>query len=93
MQHTSPLAKGRKRGDYLYRTDVLFTRYPLLGASLILTNFYVLKKRMVVVSNACDRNHQVDVCAEIREYFADLYRIDKQTITFVLIRITHFLPF
>ncbi len=22
MQHTSPLAKGRKRGDYLYRTDV-----------------------------------------------------------------------
>ena len=23
MQHTSPLAKGRKRGDYLYRTDVI----------------------------------------------------------------------
>ena len=22
MQHTSPLEKGRKRGDYLYRTDV-----------------------------------------------------------------------
>ena len=22
MQHTSPLAKGRKRGDYLCRTDV-----------------------------------------------------------------------
>ena len=22
MQHTSPLAKGRKRGDYLYRIDV-----------------------------------------------------------------------
>ena len=22
MQYTSPLAKGRKRGDYLYRTDV-----------------------------------------------------------------------
>ena len=21
MQHTSPLEKGRKRGDYLYRTD------------------------------------------------------------------------
>ncbi|RKW59258.1 MAG: hypothetical protein D8B52_06795 [Prevotella sp.] len=24
MQHTSPLEKGRKRGDYLYRTDVYF---------------------------------------------------------------------
>ena len=24
MQHTSPLGKGRKRGDYLYRTDVYF---------------------------------------------------------------------
>ena len=24
MQHTSPLGKGRKRGDYLYRTDVFF---------------------------------------------------------------------
>ena len=24
MQHTSPLKKGRKRGDYLYRTDVYF---------------------------------------------------------------------
>ena len=23
MQHTSPLGKGRKRGDYLYRTDVV----------------------------------------------------------------------
>ena len=23
MQHTSPLEKGRKRGDYLYRTDVI----------------------------------------------------------------------
>ena len=22
MQHTSPLEKGRKRGDYLYQTDV-----------------------------------------------------------------------
>ena len=29
MQHTSPLEKGRKRGDYLYRTDVL---YKLLGS-------------------------------------------------------------
>ena len=92
MQHTSPLAKGRKRGDYLYRTDVLFTRYPLLGASLILTNFYVLKKRMVV-PNACDRNHQVDVYAEIREYFLALYCIDKQSITLILIKTTHFLPF
>ena len=24
MQHTSPLGKGRKRGDYFYRTDVFF---------------------------------------------------------------------
>ncbi len=24
MQPTSPLGKGRKRGDYLYRTDVLY---------------------------------------------------------------------
>ena len=24
IQHTSPLEKGRKRGDYLYRTDVYF---------------------------------------------------------------------
>ena len=23
MQHTSPLEKGRKRGDYLYRTAVI----------------------------------------------------------------------
>ena len=47
----------------------------------------------MVVPNACDRNHQVDVCAEIREYFAILYHIDKQTITFILIKITNFLPF
>jgi len=25
MQHTSPLEKGRKRGDYLYRTDISHT--------------------------------------------------------------------
>ena len=24
MQHTSPLEKGRKRGDYLYRTDAVY---------------------------------------------------------------------
>lgn len=47
----------------------------------------------MVVPNAYDRNHQVDVYAEIREYFLALYCIDKQSITLMLIKITHFLPF
>ena len=27
MRHTSPLKKGRKRGDYLYQTDVIYEQY------------------------------------------------------------------
>ena len=29
MQHTSPLEKGRKRGDYLYRTDVTMVKFTI----------------------------------------------------------------
>ena len=76
----------------LLNPPYFYTPSTFLGASLILTNFYVLKKRLVV-PNACDRNHQVDVYAEIREYFPVLYHIDKQPITFILLKITHFLPF
>ena len=29
MQHTSPLEKGRKREDYLYRTDVTMVKFTI----------------------------------------------------------------
>ncbi|EKX98163.1 hypothetical protein HMPREF9151_02042 [Hoylesella saccharolytica F0055] len=33
MQHISSLGKGRKRGDYFYRTDVFFDENCIDGSS------------------------------------------------------------
>ena len=37
MQHISPLGKGRKRGDYLYRTKVFSASYSVFCCKKIVT--------------------------------------------------------
>ena len=75
----------------LLNPPYFYTPSTFLGASLILTNFYVLKKRLVV-PNACDRNHRADICSEIRAYFAVLYIVESQRFICALIKFVCFLP-
>ena len=64
MQHTSPLRKGRWRGDCLYQTLCTIyicskvNAYFYLLPSLKLTNFLVVKTPMLP-PNVCDRSRQV----------------------------------
>ena len=44
MQHTSPLEKGRKRGDYLYRTSV----YTYIALGLQSSNLSEVNKPHVI---------------------------------------------
>ena len=38
-----------------------------------------------LISNACDRNQQVDVCLQIRRYFAIMGSVDYQQVTSYLL--------
>ena len=55
MQHTSPLEKGRKRGDYLCRTDIY-----LVFAEPFHNRFHILpiKKNFPQENVVCGKPHQ-----------------------------------
>ncbi len=83
MQHTSPLRKGRWRGDCLYQTLCTIyicskvNAYFYLLPSLKLTNFLVVKTPMLP-PNACDRSRQVVGCSQIRKSRAVMGDVDFQ---------------
>ena len=60
MQLTSPLEKGRKREDYLYRTDVVSTSFhPLIFFTLSpLSYLQIVSSRIVKKSEATSRECQ-----------------------------------
>ena len=48
MQHTSPLAKGRKREDYLYRTDIILNANARALAIFSPFHFFTLSPLYVI---------------------------------------------
>ena len=56
-----------------------------------LTNLHMLKSGRLI-SNACDRNQQVDVCLQIRRYFAIMGSADYQQVTSYLLFIVFKYP-
>ena len=58
-----------------------------------LTNLHMLKSGRLI-SNACDRNQQVDVCLQIRRYFAIMGSADyQQVMSYLLFFVFKYPPF